>query len=76
MMGGSICLFVIVVAAVSLAPVSDGNFTDFGDYSGDYDNFFGDSCNDHGNLPTSYRGDMAVTQTGLQCMEWNRRRFL
>jgi len=47
----------------------NGDFID--EYSGDYNNFFGDSCNDNGNLPTSYRGDMAVTQTGLECMAWN-----
>ena len=29
------------------------------------------SENDHGNLPTSYRGEMALSKTGLECMAWN-----
>ena len=29
------------------------------------------TCNEHGILPTYYKGDMAVTQTGLQCMMWS-----
>ena len=30
-----------------------------------------EECNEHGILSNSYRGSMAVTQTGLQCQEWN-----
>jgi len=48
------------------------NFTDlFGYNEENFDLIPDPNCNEHGILSKFYRGEMAITQTGLECMEWN-----
>jgi len=73
------CFFVIgIVVVVVLVALSEGEGplgefdNSFDDQNSDhYTDFFGTDCNEHDNLPKQYRGEAAITQTGLKCMEWN-----